>query len=184
MQVVRRVLALDPGAERCGWCVLLHEEGTDPRPLGSGIVAVPRGKTEFQPYRSHLISEWVNEITELLKWTKPTEIVYETIPAASSTNFVVATQSYLAHAQITTVHAIALANGYHNISQLGATTVKARIGGKKSATKVQVRNGVLEIMPGIAHKRTEWIAAKTFDESDAFAIALTHLGYRRPKESL
>jgi Holliday junction resolvasome RuvABC endonuclease subunit len=124
-----------------------------------------------------LIGAWSDEAAQLLFQYSPEKVASETIPAVGGGNFVVATQSYLAHAQITTVHAVALINGYDNITQIGATTVKARIGLRKDATKVQVRNGVFDLVPALVERKKDW--TKLFDEPDACAVALTALGYDR-----
>lgn len=152
---------------------------SEPSYIGSGLVVVPKGDEDFQEYRMRLIQEWTERASELLLDHSPTHVATETIPAVGGGNFVVATQSYLAHAQITTVHAIALVNGYDNITQIGATTVKARIGLRKDATKVQVRNGVFDLVPALEERKKDW--TKVFDESDACAVALTALGYDRRK---
>jgi hypothetical protein len=81
-------------------------------------------------------------------------------------------QLYLANVQISTVHAISvlLCRG---INQVSARSVQSKIAIKgKSAgiTKPQVRNGVIDRLPELAHRKGDWI--KVFEESDAIAIGL------------
>ena len=45
-----RILAIDPGAERCGWALL--EDG--PTYIDSGILGLPRQGADFQLYRLEL----------------------------------------------------------------------------------------------------------------------------------
>lgn len=178
-----RVLGIDPGAERCGWAALRIDDNDRIFLEGSGLVSFPKyGDETFQTYKSRLISFWAQETDTLLGLYSPDEIAIEIVPAVGGGNFVAATQSYLAHTQATTLHAIAALNRYP-VHQIGATTVKARIGGKKNSSKVQVRNGVFEILPEVeVEKKSEWktqFREGIYDECDAFAIALTHLGMRR-----
>jgi Holliday junction resolvasome RuvABC endonuclease subunit len=76
------------------------------------------------------------------------------------------------------VHTVAYDKGYR-VEQIGATTVQAKIairGKGKKITKPQVRNGVINLLPTLKDKAAEWI--KEFDEPDAIAIALAHLGFK------
>lgn len=178
-----RVLGIDPGAERCGFAVLHRNEQGQILMEDSGLVSFPKYANEtFQIYKCRLIEFWAQEADTLIGLYAPDEIAIEIVPAVGGGNFVAATQSYLAHTQATTLHAIAALNRYP-VHQIGATTVKARIGGRKSSSKVQVRNGVFEILPEVeVKKKSEWktqFREGIYDESDAFAIALTHLGMRR-----
>jgi Holliday junction resolvasome RuvABC endonuclease subunit len=180
-----RVLAFDPGAERCGYCCL----ETGPVYVGSGINGLKREsirtsptknklavtKSEpYQGYRLKLIDFWTKRGVQLLDEFKPDEVVSETVPAVGGGNFIVAAQGALASTAITVIQCLCFQKGIP-VKQIGATTVKTKIGGKKDATKVKVRDGVLSLMPEQAHRAKEW--TKVFDESDAYAIALAYLGY-------
>lgn len=179
-----RVLALDSGAERMGWCVL---ERNDPKSSvfakGLGYFGIPRepnkssGKTEFQKYKLELLDFWKDKTPELLNSYEPDEVVAEIIPAVGGGNFVAATQSHLALCAITTVQVVVKQAGIP-VAQLGATTVKKAIGGNGEATKVQVRDGVFLQLPELSDRKKEW--TKVFDISDACAIGLTHWGYTNP----
>lgn len=177
-----KVLGFDPGAFRMGWCVLEKGEdtGSAPKLVGSGVFGLERGsngskKEEYQKYRLRLIEFWIEQATYLYRAYKPELVVNEIVPVVGGGNFVLATQGQLAATAITTAQAVALQQKIR-VEQIGATTIKKRIGGKKNATKVGVRNGVYAIMPETKRFHSEW--TKVFDCSDAFAIALTHLGYK------
>jgi Holliday junction resolvasome RuvABC endonuclease subunit len=175
--LVTRVLAFDPGAERMGFaCIAKGEENKDPVYYGSGHFGLSRkgNESSYQEYRLNLIALWVEEAPKLIGAHQPDIVVNEIVPpvGGSGANQV---QRQLATTAITTIQAVAIQSGLP-IRQIGANTVKARIGGGKKASKVQVRNGVLHLMPDMQHKKKEW--TKVFDECDAFAVALTELGYQ------
>lgn len=170
-------MSFDPGAKRMGWSVIKGDGKSTPTWQGSGIATFERDEKEkFQVYRLRVIDFWVTRTGELLNSYKPDELINETVPAVGGGNFVVATQSYLANVAITTIQTIARAKGYL-VKQIGATTVKKKIGRAKNATKVKVRNGIYEIMPEMKTRHTQWTQPKCMDEPDAIAVALTHLGY-------
>lgn len=177
-----KVLAFDPGAERCGYaCIEGKPRSSNPALIGSGIFGLARtvnneGKREeYQKYRLRLIEFWTREAEWLLDSYRPDEVATEIVPVVGGGNFVVATQSQLAATVVTVIQAVCFQKSVP-VTQVGATTVKAKIGGSNKATKVKVRNGVLNLMPEQQIRAEGW--KKVFDESDAFAIALTRLGYR------
>lgn len=173
------VLSFDPGAERMGYAVLKQNKEKAITKLGYGQLGVPRQRNKqnkqepYHDYRMKVMDFWLVEAPALIKSFKPDIIVNEIVPVVGGGNFVVATQSQLASTAITVVQTIAKQQGVP-IKQIGATTVKAKIGGGKKATKVAVRNGVFKIMPELEIHKKEW--TKVFDISDAFAIGFTHLG--------
>jgi Holliday junction resolvasome RuvABC endonuclease subunit len=178
-----RLLSFDPGAERCGWCVLTRDskrgKRSAPEAKGLGYFGIPRKvnegkKTDYQPYRLSLLDLWIEKAPHLIESYEPEEIVSEIVPPVGSGGFVVATQSQLALCAITAIQVVAKQRGIP-IAQVGATTVKTRIGGGKKATKVAVRNGVFKIIPDLEDRKKEW--SKMFDVSDAVAIGLTHWEY-------
>lgn len=180
------VLALDSGAERMGWAILRRDGKrfkSSIRHEASGYFGVPRQpnksskKTSFQPYRLSLIDFWIEQTPILFERYEPNEIVSETIPPVGGGNFVVAGQSHLALCAVTTVQVIAKQHGIP-VHQIGATSVKKKIGGNSEATKVGVRNGIFKILPELEDRKKEW--TKIFDVSDAIAIGLTHWGYQNP----
>jgi Holliday junction resolvasome RuvABC endonuclease subunit len=174
-----RGLFLDPGAIRMGWCVLDKEEAKNKPPtrVGHGIFGVERerngSKIPFQEYRLKLLDFWIKVTPDLLTKYNPDVVVAEIVPPVGGGNFVVATQSQLATAAITTVQVVCKQQSVA-LEQIGATTVKSRIGGSKKATKVMVRKGVLKLMPDTKDFEKEM---KIADLSDAFAIGLAHWGF-------
>jgi Holliday junction resolvasome RuvABC endonuclease subunit len=155
-----------------GWAVLSENSGS-PIYVSSGIIACDRGaKEDFQPYRLRLIEHTMEEAIELLHTFDPAIVVSEIVPAVGGGNFIAATQSELAKAALTAFQVLSLLYGVE-LAQLGATTIKARIGGSKKATKVRVRNGVIDALPELVDRRKEWV--KVFDESDAIAVGLAYL---------
>lgn len=172
-----RVLSFDPGAKRMGWAVIEGDGNSTPTWKASGIATFERGdKEKFQVYRLRVIDFWVTHTGKLLNSYKPDGVINETVPAVGGGNFVVATQSYLANVAITTIQTIARSLSYQ-VMQIGATTVKKKIGRAKTATKVKVRNGIYEIMPEMKSRHKQWTQPQNMDEPDAIAIALTQLGY-------
>lgn len=174
-----RIIGFDSGAKRMGWAALEREGPKQiPTHLGLGYFGVERevngSKTKYQEYRLQLIDFWIAKSPELFDRYRPDSIVCEIIPVVGGGNFVAATQSQLAATAITVVQVIAKQYGIP-VYQIGATSVKAKIGGGKKATKVKVRNGIINIMPELEQYRKEW--TKVFDVSDAVAIALAHWGY-------
>jgi Holliday junction resolvasome RuvABC endonuclease subunit len=171
-----KVLALDPGAKRLGWAVLYDGNDGSPRYHSSGIWTSERKDSEtYQGYRLRAMSEagiWIDTMTTQYL---PDEVVMETIPVRGFNDM---GQAYLALSVISAMSGVC-ATKRVQMSQIGATTVKARIGGSNKASKVRVRNTVWQVFPALQSKAPEW--KKVYDESDAIAIGLTRLGYTRPK---
>lgn len=177
-----RVLGIDPGAERLGWCVLKRDSKTKPpKYLGLGYFGVPRkvngSNTPFQEYRLSLLDFWINQTPILLDRYKPDEIVCETVPPDFGGNRAATVQGHLALCAVTTLQVIARQRGLP-VSQIGATTVKTRIGGDKKASKAKVRDGVIKIMPELEAFKKEWTTMKLWDIPDAVAIGLTFWGFK------
>lgn len=171
-----RILAIDPGAERLGWALL--EGPVKPEVLDSGILGLHREpKEEFQKYKLRLIKYWANLAPVLFAQTQPDIIVNETLPAVGGGNFIAATQSELAKTAITVIHTWAFYQGLV-VAQVGATTVKAKIGGVKNATKAKVRNGVTAFFPELTFelKKESVSSPPVWDRSDAIAIGATYCG--------
>lgn len=189
-----RVLALDPGAERMGWCVLEGErvtrknqfENKPPVELGADVFKLERGRNEgseekeaFQNYRLRLIEAATEFAFERIQEFSPDVVVGETVPAIGGGNFRGgAVQSQLAETSLTTCFVVARIFDV-DVAQVGATSVKARIGGSNRATKVRVRNGVTRIMPQIVRLTDKTLRKlpDVKDQSDAFGVGLTYLGY-------
>lgn len=169
------VLAIDPGAERIGWASL---EGPLPNGLPgyhlSGVIPIPRGTQKFQEYRMALAATLVHWCPTLFELTQPDIVVSEIVPSRGAA---INEQLYLSNVAISTIHAVAMAQGIECV-QVAARTVQTRIairGKSKGVTKPQVRNGVLKLLPELEHRRSDW--TKIYEEPDALAIGLNHLGF-------
>lgn len=169
--VFPNLLSFDPGAIRMGWACLTSK----PESLiyvDSGIEEIPRSDNEpFQVYKLRLIEFWAYHTNYLITKYKPYGIVSEMVPAIG---FERSVQNQLAKAAITSVQTISCFLDVP-VYQIGATTVKKRIGGDGKASKVKVRNGVIEILPELRPRLKDW--TKIFDESDAIAIGLAYLSH-------
>lgn len=173
-------LGIDPGAERLGWAVVESEgSGKDPKEVAVGIYGLKRhdngSKEPFQEYRLRLIEYWSKTVTDLLDRFEPDQIYNEIVPVVGSGNFVAATQSQLASTALTVIQVEAFRQQIP-ITQIGANTIKKKIGGAKNASKVKVRNGVFELLPSTERFKQEWV--KVHDSSDACAVALCGMGYK------
>jgi Holliday junction resolvasome RuvABC endonuclease subunit len=177
-----RVLAFDPGAERMGYaCVekpLLQEAPICHGYAHFGLEQETNGnKLSFQDYRLALIDYWLGTAEFLLHTYEPEVVVNEIVPpmGGSAANQI---QRQLATTALTTVQAVCRAYDIP-VTQIAASTVKSKIGGKGKATKVAVRNGVLKIAPQLS--KADFVSSRsgkeTADTPDALAIAFTYLGY-------
>lgn len=163
-----RLLALDPGAKRMGWAVF-----DTSRYEASGVFGVEQEKLTYQNYRLKIVEEFTIWMHRMVLARNPDILVSETLPSRGFNNMA---QAILAHTALTCCQSIAFdLSQTRQVSQIAAATVKTHIGGKVKATKVQVRNGVLQLIPELADKKSQW--TKVFDESDAIAVGLTYLGY-------
>lgn len=165
------VAAFDPGAARMGWSILLGDGVAPPRYIRSGIHAVERKGMKYQEYRLKVIAEaqWFG--AWICDFYHPDIVVSEILPVRGFNNM---SQALLALSAITSLQSAAFERA-KKVEQISALTVKTTIGGAKNSTKVKVRNGVLQLLPELAPKKSQW--TKIFDESDAIAVGLSHLGY-------
>lgn len=174
-----RVLSFDPGAKRMGWACLEGGEGQEPRYLGSGIEELIKGADEKdQEYRLRLIDRWAIRGFEMLERWRPNFVANETFPLFGGEGFSNNVQGKLAQTAITTLQTVCSIYGTP-VTQVAAISVKARIGGTKKATKVAIRNGVIEFLPELAPRKKEWTTHEKMDETDAIGVGLVALGYRR-----
>jgi Holliday junction resolvasome RuvABC endonuclease subunit len=171
---------MDTGAEYMGWSVLEGNRQHDSDPVwdlkyvDSGVLGLHReDDNPWQNYRLDLIRYWTIETDDLLFKYRPTHFANETMPIISSGKG--SAQSVLANAAIATVQALMIIEGIP-ITQVAAVSVKARIGGGKSATKPKVRDGVISLLPELAPRKSSW--TKRMDESDAIGVGLVALGCR------
>lgn len=173
-------MSFDPGAERCGWGVLDREEDTLTY-VASGIITTPRDKEAFQKYRLRLIANLQVAVRHLITTYNPTHVANEIVPPVTTapgksiggTFASNGVQAQLAGTAVTTLQAVAIGQGLP-VVQISAATVKTTVGGSKTASKVQVRNGVYERFPAIKDENwSEWV--KVHDESDACAVGIVAL---------
>lgn len=170
-----RILGLDPGALRLGWAVVEAGIGGFTL-LSSGIGGLERQDEEkFSDYRIRLIHHWVKEFG--MFEAMGCDMWYaERLPAVGGGNFIAATQAELAKTALTTLQAMAYLNSIP-VHELDASHVKSRLTGKGTATKVGVRNAVIQVFPELWARKKEILA----DESDAIGIALIGAGYKHVK---
>lgn len=171
-----KILALDPGAKRCGWAVLSEGSGDAGRSkyIASGYLGLD-ATGNYQEHRLHLIEYWVQEGGRLLDVYRPRTVVSEIVPPAGG-NIASIINRQLALTVVTTVQALSYDWGCI-VAQMAANTVKKQIGGGGKASKVKVRNGVLLMLPELEPRRPEWTGKEAvWDEVDALAVGLAYLG--------
>lgn len=167
-------LALDPGAKRCGWAILSEGSGDrgESTYVASGILGLT-ASSNYQEHRLRLIEYWVVKGEGLLAKWLPDAVVSEIVPPAGG-NIASIINRQLALTVVTTVQALAY-DQLCDVVQIGANTVKKRIGGGGKATKVKVRNGVLSMLPELEPRRPEWTGKNAvWDEVDALAVGLAY----------
>ncbi len=177
------VLAFDSGAFRCGYSFIL-QQGEVRTLLDSGIVSLPRGKDEaYQVYRERLVHFWVENFNEMgdalahhsrCHGDTAFKVVFETVPAIGFQSGGTV-QSQLAQAVVTVCQTLCTEWSWP-WEQISATTVKKRMTGYGDATKVQIRNAVLDLFPALEPRRKELTVHA--DESDAIAIGAVATGFR------
>ena len=174
-----RILAIDPGALRLGWA-LVERKGDTYNLLESGIKGLDRDADEpFSDYRRRLIKYWSLEWSRLLYRLNNTygpvhNIASERLPAVGGGNFIAATQSELAKVVITVCQTLAEISLVIIWNEWAANTVKKNLTGNAKATKVNIRNAVIEVFPELKPRKKEILA----DETDAIGIGLVALGYK------
>lgn len=171
-----KVLAIDPGAKRCGWSVCEgSKNATEIKYVASGILGVEQ-TLSYQEHRLGLIRYWLSGAHRLLYAYSPDTLVSETVPPTGGTMGNIVNRQ-LALSVVTTVQTVAYREGCE-VAQLGATTVKKRVAQSGKATKVKVRDGVLRRLPELEGRRPEWTGKNAvWDEVDALAVAIAYLNY-------
>jgi hypothetical protein len=159
-----------------GWS-LVGREGDEYQYITSGVQGLAREDGEsFQAYRDRLRDYWLWEAEEFLVGAD--FLAYEALPAVGSGNFVAATQSELAKTAILVIEVIALQRGLE-VKRIAANTIKKNLTGNGRATKVHIRNSVIDVFPELLPRRRELTTIA--DESDAISIGLAALGYKWKK---
>lgn len=172
--IPKRVLGIDPGALRLGWACI-DADGDDYVLAGSGIMGLERYEKEpFAHYRMKLIHYWVKEFAKL-DVMNASEWYIERLPAVGGGNFIAATQSELAKTALTVIEALAHLHD-RRVIELESSHIKSRLTGNGNATKVRVRNEVIQVFPELWPRKKE--LTDVADESDAIGIALVGAGYK------
>jgi Holliday junction resolvasome RuvABC endonuclease subunit len=178
-----RILSLDVGSKRMGWAVLDFSDvqfgdQRNIRYVASGVLGLDQEPDQkFNDYRLQIIDYWVSVGQNLLDLHQPYIVVNEIMPMVDpQRGRAAATQSVLAISAITAFQTICVLNKIP-VHQIAAVTVKKRITGNAKATKVQVRNGLFEMVPILeALKKPTWKGSTRWeDESDAVAVGVAYL---------
>lgn len=152
---------------------VVRGNGTDPPEyVCSGVFGLEKRDETYHDYRIKLIRHFEDWAGEILLISHPDVVVNETLPVKGFNDM---SQALLAATALTTVQTIAIARGYI-VGQVSSQRVKSAMASTPRATKVKVRNGVIDLLPELkATKLSKW--TKEFDEPDAIAVGLTYLGY-------
>jgi Holliday junction resolvasome RuvABC endonuclease subunit len=179
---MNRTLGIDPGGKRLGWAVLANpQDRFAPVHVASGVYGLDRREDpeqeDWQVYRLRLVEHFTVKSEALIMDYLPVTVVTEIVPAVGGGNFIAATQSELAKTGATIFQSAGFASGLR-VRQLGANTIKKRVTGNHKATKVQVRNKVIEYFPELEKFKSDWQAGRGkagFDRPDAIATALAYI---------
>lgn len=161
-------MGIDPGATRCGYAVLKFsfENNTfsDHEYVTSGVFGLKRNDDEsYSEYKVRLIKN-SSEFQDLFDEHQPDLIVFEFLPVTNVG--AAAGQRLLAFVVATCGQLLAELNGIP-WAEMSAVSVKKEITGQGKATKAQVKNALLKIIPEL-EKRKKYLA----DETDAIAIPI------------
>lgn len=156
---MKRILGIDPGLLHTGWAII-DVAGSSRKYIASGVI-LPPTKISL-PERLAFI---FNGVTEICKQFKPDECGIEIIFVNKNSK----TTLLLGHARAAAITAIAVQN--IPVFEYEANKIKKALTGMGHADKDQIYK-MLSILLPVAHP-------KTADESDAIAIALTHINTSR-----
>lgn len=179
-------VAVDPGATRLGYALLL-QEGESRDLIDSGGDGVTRGEKEpFQVYRKRLIDYWTDEFSKsleaILEEYRPDEVkaTFEAMPGQGGGGFSAggAVQTELAKTAAAVCQAMC---HFYRVEwqTVSARTVKKIVAGNSSATKVAVRNSVIRALPHLESEKKD-LTGPGADRCDAIAISLWASGYKGP----
>lgn len=161
-------MGIDPGATRCGYAILKfsfeNDVFSDHEYVVSGVFGLRRNDDEsYSEYKVRLI-ENSSEFQDLFDEHQPDLIVFEFLPVTNAG--AAAGQRLLAFVVATCGQLLAELNGIPWV-EMSAVSVKKEITGQGKATKAQVKNALLKIIPEL-EKRKKYLA----DETDALAIPI------------
>ena len=157
-----RILGVDPGLIRTGYGIIDAKDYSNLKLVEAGIV-----KTSSKDNISARLKDIYNNLTDIVKEYKPEIIVLEKIYSHYKHP---ATAILMGHARGT----VCLLSGISNIPLINypATRIKKAVTGSGRATKEQVQ---LTVKALLNLKATP----KTFDMSDALAIAISYVYIER-----
>jgi Holliday junction resolvasome RuvABC endonuclease subunit len=167
--VLQTIIGIDSGAINCGLAVIQYEK--EPFLLHSETCGVQRGDLAYQEYKLEVIKYFTKKAHMFWETYRPTIIVSETVPARGFTDF---SQSRMADAAAISLMAIFSLYDVP-LEQISARTAKKLLTRDVSASKVRVRNKVLEIFPQLKRLGDEIKSRPFFDRSDAIGLALAYL---------
>lgn len=166
-----KVIGIDPGAKRCGYSVIEFtldgDNLVDPKYLTSGVFGIPRddeNNETYSQYKVRLIKNTGEVFQDLLDEHEPDLVVFEFLPV---TNVGAASgQRLLAFVVATCAQLLTELNGIV-WTEMSAVSIKKEIVGSGKATKAQVKNALLKLLPELEQ-------GKKFpaDETDAIAVPI------------
>lgn len=163
-----------------GWAIVANpHDHFEPVYVASGVLGLIRegeGKNSepYQEYKLRLVEHFTTQAEVMFRDYRPVVMVNEIQPAVGGGNYTAATQAELAKTSMVVYQAAAFREGLR-VVQFASNTIKKTLTGNDKASKVKVRNAVIEQFPELADRKQAWQASKEgFDESDAIATALTY----------
>ena len=156
---MRRIIGIDPGLLHTGWAII-DTAGSTRTYVASGVI-LPPNKLPL----SERLAFIFNEITKICDTFNPTECSIEVIFVNKNGK----TTLLLGHARAAAITAVAVKD--IPVFEYEPNKVKKALTGVGHADKDQIYK-MLSILLPAAHP-------KTSDESDAIAIALTHVNTSR-----
>jgi len=162
-----KIFGIDPGAKRCGYSVISVDlEFSNHEYITSGIFGLSRNDEEMETYsgyKKRLIKNAIDSFQDLLDEHEPDIAVFEFLPVSNVG--AAAGQRLLAFAVATVGQAMCDLNAVP-WNEITASTVKKILTDSGVATKVKVKNSVIEIFPQLKEKK--YLA----DETDAIAVPI------------
>lgn len=163
-----------------GWAIIANPHTHfEPKYLASGTYGLIRegeGKNAepWQEYKLRLVEHFTTKANLILYKYRPVVMANEIQPAVGGGNYVAATQAELAKTSSVVFQSAFFRDGL-KVVQFGSNTIKKVLTQDAKASKVKVRNAVIEFFPELAEHKQRWQASKDgFDEPDAIGIALTY----------
>ncbi len=174
------ILGQDPGGKRMGWAIIANPHTHyAPVYIASGLFGLDRkgeGKNieAYQEYKLRLVEHFSIKVDGILYKYRPVAMVNEVQPAVGGGSYIAATQAELAKTSMVVFQSAFYRDGL-TVTQYGSNTIKKTLTGDQKASKVKVRDAVIEIFPELAHRKSAWqVSNEGMDEPDAIATALCY----------